>query len=40
MNKDCSTYLKTFDQNLLEFLMRIANINIKNNVNNHNHNKE
>ena len=34
MNKDCNTNLKTFDQNLLEFLTRIANINIENNKNN------
>ena len=40
MNKDCSTHLKTFDQNLLEFLTGIANINIENNVNNHNKQKK
>ena len=39
-NKDCSTHLKTFDQNLLEFLTGIANINIENNVNNHNKQKK
>ena len=40
INKDCSTHLKTFDQNLLEILMGIANINIENNVNNHNKQKK
>ena len=35
MNKDCSTHLKTSDQNLLEFSTGIANINIENNANNH-----
>ena len=40
MNKDCSTHLKTFDQNLLEFVMGIANINIENNANNHNKQKK
>ena len=40
MNKDCSSHLKTFDQNLLEFLTGIANINIENNANNLNHSKQ
>ena len=33
MNKDCSTNLKTFGQNLLKFLTGIANINIEKNRN-------
>ena len=40
MNKDCSTNLKTFGQNLLKFLTGIANINIENNANNLNHSKQ
>ena len=40
MNKDCSTNLKTFGQNLLKFLTGTANINIENNANNLNHNKQ
>ena len=40
MNKDCSTHLKTFDQNQLQFLTGIANINIDNNGNNLNHSKQ
>ena len=39
MNKDCSTHLKTFDQNLLEILTGIPNTNIKHNANNHNKQK-
>ena len=40
MNKDCSTNLKTFGQNLLKFLTGIAHINIENNANNLNHSKQ
>ena len=40
MNKDRSTHLKTFDHNFLDFLTGIANINIKNNVNNRNKQKK
>ena len=40
MNKDRSTHLKIFDHNLLDFLTGIANINIKNNVNNRNKQKK